>query len=232
MGMIPDIGMGVLTLVCLGLVLFAVFKLHKEHKTSVKAFTLFAVSVSAWLVVVGILSLRGVFADFSSFPPKLTVVLVVPLLVTVFFSFQRRLTQFLTYAPLTWAVVIQSFRVAVEIFLWMLYDDGRLPVQMTFEGRNWDILAGITAIPAAWFLARRSFTTGLLIWNFLCLGLLANIVITAILSLPTPFRVFMNEPANTVVATFPIIWLPAFLVPLAYIMHIISIKQILAIRKS
>jgi hypothetical protein len=54
---------------------------------------------------------------------------------------------------------------------------------------------------------------------------LLNIVITAILSTPSPWRVFMNEPANYVVTWFPISWLPGFLVPLAYYLHFISLKQ-------
>ena len=42
------------------------------------------------------------------------------------------------------------------------------------------------------------------LWNILGLGLLINIVAIAILSMPTPLRVFMNEPANTIVTEFHI----------------------------
>ena len=65
-----------------------------------------------------------------------------------------------------------------------------------------------------------------MVWNILCLMLLINIVTIALLSAPVPFRVFMNEPANTIVTTFPFIWLPALLVPLAYGLHILSVVQI------
>ena len=100
---------------------------------------------------------------------------------------------------------------------------------MTFEGRNLDILSGITATLVAFLVYRKKLSRPLTIaWNVACLGLLANIVITAILSLPTPFRVFMNEPTNTIVAEFPIVWLPALLVPLAYGLHFLSIRQLLS----
>jgi hypothetical protein len=36
----------------------------------------------------------------------------------------------------------------------------------------------------------------------------------------------MNEPANTLVAKFPFILLPGVLVPLAYGLHILSLRQI------
>jgi hypothetical protein len=103
-----------------------------------------------------------------------------------------------------------------------------LPVQMTFEGRNFDILVGVSA-PLIAVLAFRGKLSkkALLIWNVACLGLLLNIVITAILSTPSPWRVFMSEPANDVVAYFPISWLPGLLVPLAYYLHLLSVKQLL-----
>jgi hypothetical protein len=101
-----------------------------------------------------------------------------------------------------------------------------LPIQMSFEGRNFDILAGLTAPVIAYLFKKKILnSTWLKVWNFLCLGLLINIVTIAFLSMPTPLRVFMNEPVNTIVAVFPIVWLPAFLVPLAYTLHLFSLKQ-------
>jgi hypothetical protein len=70
-----------------------------------------------------------------------------------------------------------------------------------------------------------------IIYNFVSLALLVNIVATAILSTPYPFRVFMNEPANTIVAYFPFVLLPSFLVPIAYFMHFISLRQLLVVKK-
>ena len=63
-------------------------------------------------------------------------------------------------------------------------------------------------------------------YNFIGLVLLFNIVTVAILSIPGPFRYFMNEPANTIVTYFPIVFLPAFLVPLAYTLHFFPLRQL------
>jgi hypothetical protein len=98
---------------------------------------------------------------------------------------------------------------------------------MTFEGRNFDVLSGLTAPLIAFLAFRNQLPKSVLIaWNLICLGLLINIVTVAVLSMPTPFRYFMNEPANTIVAQFPISWLPTFLVPLAYMLSFISIRQL------
>jgi hypothetical protein len=73
---------------------------------------------------------------------------------------------------------------------------------------------------------KRISNTGILIWNLFGLGLLINILSIAILSMPTPFRVFMNEPSNTIVTQFPVSLLPGLLVPLAYGLHFLSLRKL------
>jgi hypothetical protein len=99
---------------------------------------------------------------------------------------------------------------------------------------NYDVLTGLTAPFIALYLARnpgRKKTVGV-VWNILGLLLLLNIVTIALLSAPSPFRIFMNEPANTIVAYWPFIWLPGFVVPVAFLLHVFSLKQLLAGSKS
>jgi hypothetical protein len=181
-----------------------------------------------WAVLTGILSLSGFFSDFSSFPPNIMIVLIVPLTTIIWMVSTKTTKEILLHTPAETIIGLQSFRVFVEILLWMLFITNLAPIQMTFEGRNLDILSGITAPLIAFLVYRKKLSRTLtIVWNIACLGLLANIVITAILSMPTPFRVFMNDPSNTIVTEFPIIWLPALLVPLAYGLHFLSIRQLL-----
>ncbi len=110
----------------------------------------------------------------------------------------------------------------------MIFMADVIPVQMTFEGRNFDILVGLTAPIIVYLMARKKVSDKVVIvWNVLGLLLVLNIVVVAILSAPLPFRQFMNEPSNTVVAYFPFVWLPSFVVPVAYYMHFLSMRQIL-----
>jgi hypothetical protein len=129
---------------------------------------------------------------------------------------------------------MQSFRVLMELILWLAFLDNIIPIQMTFEGLNYDILVGLTAPVVAYFCFTRKIwpRSVAIVWNFFGLGLLLNIVVISVLSAPVPFRMFMNEPANTFVAGVPFVWLPAFVVPMAYWMHILSIKQLIADRKT
>jgi len=100
-----------------------------------------------------------------------------------------------------------------------------VPVQMTFEGRNWDIVSGVSAAAVAWLAARRQAPRWLvLLWNCVGLALLLNIVVIAVLSMPTPLRRFHNEPVNSFIAYFPYIWLPTFLVQLALFGHLLVFR--------
>jgi len=191
--------------------------------------TKFTLILVAWAAVSAALSLSGFLSDFSTFPPRMMIVLLVPLLIVLFFTFSARSDIFLKKIPAAWIVYMQSFRVVVELFLWWAFLDELLPRQMTFEGRNFDVLAGLTApiVAVLWLGYHRRKPILVIIWNVLGLVLLFNIVIIALLSMPTPARFFMNEPANTLVATFPWVWLPALLVILALALHLLSIKQML-----
>ena len=99
---------------------------------------------------------------------------------------------------------------------------------MTFEGRKFDILAGITA-PIIYWVAFRNGQTNrslLIIWNFLTLILLFNIVITAFLAFPSPIQQIALEQPNRAVMFFPFIWLPALVVPIVLFSHLASLWQL------
>jgi hypothetical protein len=183
-----------------------------------------------WLCCLAFLAQSGFFMRFEVLPPRLALALVPPVLITLYLAGSGRVTQLLSNLPVSWLVGAQVFRVAVEVVLWLLYRDQRVPVQMTFEGLNYDILVGLTAPLVALYLGRnphRHRTVGV-VWNILGLALLFNIVTIAILSTPSPLRFFRNEPANTIVAQWPFIWLPGFVVPIAFMLHVFSLKQLLA----
>jgi len=196
------------------------------RKKKIQRITL--LSIGIWTVILSILSLTGFLSDFSTLPPRQLIMLIVPLIGIIIAIRSEAGTAVLKNTPVQSLIYLQSFRVLVELLLWMLYLQHLAPVQMTFEGGNIDILSGLSAPLVAYFISKQKMPRLMIIaWNFLCLGFLANILITAVLSMPTPFRIFMNEPANTIVTQFPIVWLPGLLVPLAYGLHFISLRQLL-----
>jgi len=98
-----------------------------------------------------------------------------------------------------------------------------------FALSDFDVITGLLALPVGYFLARKkTFSPKLaIVFNIAGMLLLLNILVIAVLSMPTPLRYFMNEPSSGIVATFPYILLPGVLVPIAYGMHIFSFRQLL-----
>jgi hypothetical protein len=190
------------------------------------------ISLLGWALFVSVWSYSGMMSDFTLFPLNFAPVLFLPLIAGIVFSFSKPVADILQHIAPEKIANLQSFRFFVELLLWALFVGNALPVQMTFEGLNLDILSGITGPIVGWLIVKNKISkTGVVIWNIICLGLLINIVSIAMLSTPTPIRVFMNEPANTVVAMFPISWLPGFLVPLAYTLSFLSLRQMTAKRE-
>jgi hypothetical protein len=179
-----------------------------------------------WLIVVSVLAAFQLLSDFSSMPPRFFIVLIVPLVAIVYLTSTRTARKIIANIPPHSLLYLQSFRIFVEVLLWMLFLDNLLPIQMTFEGRNHDIFSGVFGLVIGFIVQRKPSRILLYVYNIAGLALLINIVTIAILSTPVPFRVFMNEPANTIVTQFPVVWLPALLVPLAYTLHILSFRQI------
>ena len=99
---------------------------------------------------------------------------------------------------------------------------------MTFTGRNFDILAGLTAPLIYYFgyVKQKLNRTTLIIWNLISLGLLLNIVINALLSAPSPIQQFAFDQPNTAILYFPFSLLPTFIVPVVLFAHLVVLRQL------
>jgi hypothetical protein len=180
-----------------------------------------------WILLLGMLSVRGFFANFSGLPPRIGLAVLLPLPVVLLFSFSKGGREILRQIPPQWLIYWQSFRIVVELILWISVLRGLLPVQMSFEGRNFDVLSGLFALPIGYYcFVRKSWPVWLVtMYNVAGLLLLLNIVLISVFSLPTPIRIFHSEPSSALLGTFPFIYLPGLLVPLAYTLHIWSLRQ-------
>ncbi|GAC1640406.1 MAG: hypothetical protein NVS9B14_21900 [Candidatus Acidiferrum sp.] len=103
----------------------------------------------AWLAIAGVLAFLGKLSDFQHLPPRLPLLFALMFIVTYFGSYFAAASRLIENPGLVWLIALQVFRVGVEIFLYLGHRSGFVPVQMTFEGRNWDIVTGLTALPMA-----------------------------------------------------------------------------------
>jgi hypothetical protein len=183
-----------------------------------------------WLILQAAVGLTGFYTVTDTIPPRFLLMVLPPfLLILLLFATSkgRRYIDSLNPASLT---LLHTIRIPVEITLFWLFVHRAVPELMTFEGRNFDILSGLSApfIYYFGFIKKRIHRTIILIWNFICLGLLLNIVANAVLSAPFPFQQFAFEQPNIAVLYFPFNWLPSCVVPLVMLSHLAAIRHLSA----
>lgn len=180
-----------------------------------------------WTIFQAMLALSG-FYQSPTFPPRIVLFGVLPtlLLILSYFIFFRE--SFIEKLPLKILTLLSVIRIPVELVLLWLFQGGLVPQSMTFEGRNFDILSGLSA-PLVYFLAFRGSKTNrilLIVWNLLALALLCNIVTTAILAFPTVNPDIPLALQNRGVTFFPYVWLPTVIVPIVFFSHLASLWKL------
>ena len=212
-----------LTFFLLAVTVIAVRMKAENRKT---AFSVF-LALFFWLSFLKLISGMEFLHNYSTLPPRLIIAPLPCLIAILVLAASKKFYDFLLKIPLHWLVYLQSFRILMEIILYMLAENGVIHERLSFAGRNFDILAGISAIIVGWLIQKNKISRGWLItWNIACILLLLNIVMMALLSTPYPFSVFKDEPVNTVVFYFPFIWLPGFVAPFALALHIFTLRKI------
>jgi len=188
---------------------------------------LFALGLCAWLGVSFALARSGWLLHSESVPPRALFLLAPGMLISAALALSHFGRVLIEGLPLYWLVGYQGFRIAVELVLWLLFREGVLPEQMTFEGANLDIISGVSAILVAALIARGICGRWLVwIWNCGSLLLLANIVIIAVRSMPGPWRAYHEGPANVIVLSGVFVWIPALYVLAAWFGHVLVFRAL------
>jgi hypothetical protein len=189
---------------------------------------LFLLVIGVWIGIQALAGLLGFYHDTNVWPPRLFLQ-VVPALLTVIslFLFQRT-RRWMDEAQSESLTLLHIVRVGAEITIFSLFTSKLMPEELTFEGRNFDILAGLTAPLVYYFgyVKRRIGRRVLLLWNAACLVLLLNIVIHAALAVPTPFQQLGFEQPNVGILYFPFNLLPSLVVPLVMLSQLICLRQL------
>jgi len=181
-----------------------------------------------WLAVQALIAGSGFYTVTDTLPPRFLLLVLPPFLGITGLFMSPKGRKFIDNLDLKILTILHTIRIPVEIVLFFLFTYKAVPELMTFEGRNFDILSGITA-PLIFYFAfvRKQLSRKIiLIWNVICLGLLVNIVSNAILSAPFPFQQFAFDQPNIAVLHFPFIWLPCCVVPVILLSHLAAIRQL------
>jgi hypothetical protein len=188
-----------------------------------------AILIFLWITITSILAYKGFFKTTFGFPPKLMLAVLPVIIFIIVLLVSKKGQVFTDSLDLRKLTILHIVRIPVELTLYWLAVNKAVPDLMTFTGRNFDIIAGITA-PLIYIICFKGDEVKnrslLLAWNFICLGLLLNIVINAVLSAPFSFQQFAFDQPNIAIFYFPFVLLPSFIVMIVLFSHLVVIRRL------
>jgi hypothetical protein len=209
--------------------LLAILMLYKAAHYSKAAI----IVVLLWLGLQSVISLSGFYTVMDVKPPRFGLLLLPPVVFIAGMFFTKKGRRVIDGFDVKTLTLIHIVRIPVELTLYWLFLRNVVPKVMTFEGRNFDILCGLTA-PFVYYFGYVRNKLGrkvLIAWNVVCLLLLVNIVITAVLSAPFSFQQFGLDRPNIAILYFPYTWLPCLLVPVVLLAHLVALRRLLTIHR-
>ena len=177
------------------------------------------------------LGARGFYGNRDALPPRLLFLIFPPLIAIAIFFITRKGRAFIDRMDKKTLTLMHILRIPIEFVLYELAVNKAVPVLITFEGRNFDLLSGLTA-PFVYyfgFVKPKLSRFALIAWNIVCLGLLLNVVFYAVLSAPSPFQRFSFDQPNLAIQEVPFLLLPALVVPLVLFAHLVTIRQLIRV---
>lgn len=189
----------------------------------------FLVIAGIWMSIQFFLGSTHFYENQNTIPPRF-IWLLMPAFILLISLFATKLGRnFIDGLQIKQLTLLHTIRIPVEIGLYYLYIYQTIPALMTFEGQNFDILAGLTAPFIYYFgcIKNKISDRLIILWNIISLCLLLNIIVLAILSAKTPLQQFAFHQPNIAIAYFPFNWLPSIIVPLVLLAHLSSIRQLL-----
>jgi hypothetical protein len=187
------------------------------------------IGLALWLAYGGALGISGVVANTTILPPGLFYLLAPTIMLVMFMARSNVGRTIALGVPIYLLTGMQSFRLVVEAFLHLLWLDGRIPQMLTYSGANFDILIGISAPVIAWLIASRRISDRLALgWQVAGIALLANVAARAVMTSPGPLNLLATEVPNMAIGTFPFTFIPGLMVPLALLLHVLSIRALRA----
>ncbi|MEM1451302.1 MAG: hypothetical protein AAGI22_19445 [Planctomycetota bacterium] len=184
-----------------------------------------AVGVAVWAGLTAVVPLSGVlYADLPVPPPM--AFFAVSNVVAVVLAFSPVGTRLVAGLPIIAFVAPQALRLPLELVLHHWYEAGSLPMQMTYEGWNFDIVTGFAALALGLAWLRGPVDRRLvLVFNVVGLALLLAVATIAVVSAPVPFRRFPDPPL-LLPYHWPHAWIVPFGVSAALLGHLLTFRAL------
>lgn len=129
--------------------------------------------------------------------------------------------------PVVLLIAPQALRLPLELVLHTWADGGTIPVQMTFEGHNFDIVTGVFALVVAGVGWTRPLPRWLVwVFNLVGTGLLLAVMAIALLSSPLPLKSY-DGPPLLLALHLPYAWILPMCVSPALLGHVLVFRALM-----
>jgi hypothetical protein len=175
-----------------------------------------AVVFAAWLFAIVLVASDNFFRN-DVLPPRIPITLLVTLAVGYLLLLSRTVRDIIAGIPQHWLIAIQAFRILGGVFL-VRYFQGELPGLFAIPAGIGDMLTGILApLVAYWWFVGKPYARGAAIaWNLFGMADLINAVVIGALTGGGGGRI-----------VFPIVLIPIYAVPRAFLIHSYSLIGLL-----
>jgi hypothetical protein len=198
------------------------------EKERVQAFWSLSAILVGWLIFALVTSLAGWYGGAARRVPTIQYGLLIPILVGVLLFWNwPLLRRTLAVVPNEWLVGIQFYRALGVIFL-ILCAGGRLPGLFAFPAGLGDVSVGLLALLIASAYARSAHGAvgRVRLWNLLGIADLVIAVTTGFLTSPSPLQLAAFDRPNMLIAIFPLVLIPVYMVPLSILLHFASLHEL------
>lgn len=193
-----------------------------------QAFWSLSAILVGWFIFAALTSLAGWYGGVGRKVPTIQYGLFIPILVGVLLFWKwPLLRRTFGLVPNEWLVGIQFYRALGVIFL-VLYAGGRLPGLFALPAGIGDVSVGLLAPLVAVAYARSSPGAARRVrrWNVLGIADLVIAVTMGFLTSPSPLQIASFDRPSALIAIFPLVLIPVYMVPLSILLHFASLRQL------
>src|SRR5271154_4462762 len=187
-----------------------------------------ALLLLVWFASAILLSSNGFYSAVDGKLPTIQFGVLTPILLGVLiYWFSPAVRRAAAAIPVSWLARVQTFRVLGGVFL-VLLAMGQLPAVFAIPAGIGDVLVGLFAsgVAAAYAARSQNSRRRLQVWNWLGITDLVVAVTTGFLTSPSRFQAFAFDSPNMLMGRFPLALIPVFLVPVAVLLHLLSLARL------
>lgn len=194
-----------------------------------------ATVVRVWIFLTAFAAWRGDLANLDSTVPTLLIFALIQIAAVLYFVYATKTGEAMMRVPQWILIGGQSIRIPIEMLFAKLSAVGLFPLELTYSGLNFDVIVGFLGLVLGVLIFRKGesgLRKAMIAFNIVGLIFLMRIAFHLSGSLPSRFQ-FLYYPQNTAIITiFPMQWIPLFMMPLALVCHLLSLRKIFSLTPS